>query len=93
LPLTGLYKPLVQVLCRERRLDTIVAELRGQLSAFRGLESVESGIERCLHALEGLVHEGWVKGDRERKRPTLQFSTADESASIHRNHDPEPSNS
>jgi flavin-dependent dehydrogenase len=88
LALVGPYRHLFNTLQHENSLSRIVGRLEATLP--RGLGDPKERVAYCLHALETMVVDGWVKGRLNKKHPSLALRTDDETPTLYRNREPLP---
>jgi flavin-dependent dehydrogenase len=94
LPLSGVYKVLVEILQSEKRIDRIFQRLQqyypGSGSGTSGTLGPGSPVRAGLLALEAMLTEGWVTGKRDKRRSILQLQFPKENDCILWNRDERP---
>jgi flavin-dependent dehydrogenase len=87
LPLTGLYSLLLGILQTTPDIEQIYQQLFGILRSRFSPEHSRVALHQAMGCLEVMVTEGWVTGDVNPDKPTLEISIPLEGVLIHTNTD------
>ena len=90
LPMTGIFKVVVDILAQESRIDRIhkmVVEYYGGPSS---IESHRSPIKLAVQAMEAMINEGWIIAKIDKKAGKMSINRPEENAFVHLNRDEDP---
>ena len=90
LPLTGIFKVVVDVLERESRIDRIHKMILEYFGGPGRSETHRSPIKIAVQAMEAMINEGWITAKIDKKAPSMTISRPEENDFIHWNRDEDP---
>jgi flavin-dependent dehydrogenase len=87
LPKTGIYGVVLDAVSRIDLLQGIIERVGTEFARNGYFDRPQKGVVVALHALEGMVAEGWLEASIDPAFPTLGFTTPDDSPFVHANRD------
>lgn len=87
LPLTGMYKILVDQLRQGSDIGTLYKGLQRGFAQTLVPQHAQVALTQAVQTLEVMVSEGWVDAKLSKKKPKLDLNTPDEGGMIHLNKD------
>ncbi|RYG26436.1 NAD(P)/FAD-dependent oxidoreductase [bacterium] len=78
----GAFGIVTRAIQRERDAKTVMMLVRNALGLPPNFTGYHPGLAHCLEAIESMLVEGWIKGDRNKKRPMIRVEFQQESIRI-----------
>jgi flavin-dependent dehydrogenase len=88
LPLTGIYRIVYSVLQRERDAGLVMQMIKQAMGIPPIPGLVPPPLILALEAIEGMIAEGWIRADVNKKRPMLRVAIEGDSIQLSESDDP-----